>query len=331
LSFSFTSPLVVWLLSLLRYLLRTGRRDCVRMAEIEESKALTVHQLLQNAARRLEKAGVDDPRLNSELLLGKVLGLTRAGLLADARRTVGPAEQGPFQAFVARRAAREPLQRLLGEWEFCGRSFMVSRAVMIPRQETELVVEACLARIPPGREAWVAEAGTGSGIIAVTLAAERPRLQIIASDVTEEVLETARENARRHSVAERIRFTVGDLLRLVPASLPAGRETVGLVVSNPPYIPSGLIPGLQPEVRDHDPIDSLDGGADGLALIRRLVAQAARVLSPGGWLVMELGEGQAADVSQLVKRTGAFDMGTLDTKRDSGGCERVFCVQRRRN
>ncbi len=282
----------------------------------------TVGELLQTESTVLQKNGVDDPRLDAELLLADLLDCNRAHLLAHPERTVPPEARRRFEGLIERRAAREPLQYLLGAWEFCGRTFVVNDSVLIPRPETELLVEKCLHILPLARPARAADVGTGSGAIAVTLAADRPALDVVAVDADAAALEVARQNARRHEVASRVRFVKGDLCRPLKAG------SLDLVASNPPYIPTDRLRTLQPEVRDYEPQQALDGGPDGLAVIRRFLAQAPRVLVPGGWLVMEIGEGQADTVRQLAAKQGAYDNDTLETSRDGAGHERVFRARR---
>lgn len=299
------------------------------MSEQHGHEFSTVLQVLSKARARLRRAGVEDPELNAELLLGKVLGCDRAKLAARSGEPLEPGPRQMVRALVDRRARREPLQYLLGEWEFCGRRFTVTPAVMVPRQETELLVEKCLERIPARGPTWAVDIGTGSGVVAVTLAAERPELRAVATDASQAALEVAALNGRRHGVQERIAFKQGDLCRPVAGGLPAGRKGVEMVASNPPYVPTDRIEALEAEIRDHEPRDALDGGPDGLDVVRRLVPEAAGILLPAGWLVLELGEGQAPAVRALIAATGAFDTDTFETTTDAGGCERVLCVRRR--
>lgn len=290
-------------------------------------RSWTVLELLNWTADYFVKAGIENPRLNAEVLLGKVLGLARIMLYARFEQQVGRAERAEFRELVKRRAAREPLQYLLGKCEFYGREFEVSPAVMVPRQETELVVEKCLEKAPEG-ELWAADVCTGSGAIAVTLAAERPAVQLVATDSSAAALEVAARNARKHGVEGRIRFVQGDLAAPVAQHLPVGREGVGLLVSNPPYVPTAGMDGLQPEVKDYEPRAALDGGADGLAVIRRLVPEAARLLAPGGWLVLEIGESQSEALGQMIADAGLFATATVETTEDASGCLRVLCVRK---
>ncbi len=267
--------------------------------------------------------------MNAELLLADLLGCNRAHLLARPERRVPPETRHRYEGLIERRAGREPLQYLLGEWEFYGRLFLVTDAVLIPRPETELLVEECLDRIPPDRPVRAADVGTGSGVIAVTLAAERPLLAVVAVDSSSEALHIARHNARRHGVGDRIRFVQGDLCEPLRPEFSQEHDGLELVASNPPYVPTARLRALQPEVRDHEPRRALDGGPDGLSIIRRLLSETPEVLAPRGWLVIEIGEGQAAAVNELAAARQAYETETLETSRDAAGRKRVFCARRR--
>ncbi len=292
-------------------------------------KQWTVLELLNWTADYFKGKGIENPRLNAEVLLSKVLGLERIMLYARFEQPVAAAEREAFRQMVRRRAARQPLQYLVGRCEFHGREFEVTPAVMVPRQETELVVAKCLEKMPNGRgEPWAADIGTGSGAIAVTLAAERPPLRLVATDSSEQALAVAARNAARHGVQDRIRFAKGDLAGPVPGHLPAGREGVDFMVCNPPYVPTAQIDRLQPEVRDYEPRAALDGGSDGLDVVRRLLPQAAHLLMPEAWLVLELGEGQAEVVRQMLGQDAAFATESVETAKDASGCERVLCVRK---
>ncbi len=297
------------------------------MANTGDNKIWTVLELLNWTADYFRRLGLENARLNAEVLLGKVLGLERIMLYARFDQPVGERERDEFRALVRRRADREPLQYLVGSCEFYGRRFELTPAVLIPRQETELVVEKCLARAKDDA-LWAADVGTGSGAIAVTLAAERPDLHVIATDLSEGALALAARNAAAHGVSDRVLTACGDLTDPVRGLLPADRAGLDLLVSNPPYVRTGEIAGLDPEVRDHEPRQALDGGPDGLDVLRRLVPAAAELLLPGGWLVLELGDGQADAVRQLAGGTGAFDVAGIETTIDAQGCERVFCARR---
>jgi release factor glutamine methyltransferase len=298
------------------------------MANTGENNTWTVLELLNWTAGYFRRLGIENPRLNAEVLLGRVLGLERIMLYARFDQQVSEQQREEFRALVRRRAAREPLQYLVGAWEFYGRRFELTPAVLIPRQETELVVGKCLEKLPDA-PLWAADVGTGSGAIAVSLAAERPALHVIATDLSEEALALAARNAAAHGVNDRVHAACGELVEPARALLPAGRAGLDLLVSNPPYVPTADIAGLEPEVRDYEPRQALDGGPDGLDVLRRLLPAAADLLLPAGWLVLELGEGQADAVRRLAEQTGAFDMTAIETTTDAHGCERVFCVRRR--
>ncbi len=297
------------------------------MADDSGQRAWTVLEVLNWTTEHFRRSGISSPRPNAEVLLGKTLGLERIMLYARFDRELSPDERVAFRELVRRRSGREPMQYVIGTCEFYGREFEVTPAVMCPRQDTETVVEVCLERLPPG-ESWAGDICTGSGVIAVTLAAERADLRVVATDSSEEALEVARRNADRHGVSERVALVHADLAAPLAEHLPAGRTGYDMIVSNPPYVASGDIEGLEPEVRDHEPRQALDGGPDGLDVIRRLVPQAAALLVAGGRLVLEMGAGQTEAVSEIVAAVEEFDAGSAQVVTDLGGIERVFCVGR---
>ena len=288
----------------------------------------TVLELLTWTTEYFEKADIERPRLNAELLLGEVLRLERIMLYARFNQVVGEEDRERFREFVKRRAARVPLQYLLGRAEFYGRTFQVTPAVMIPRQETELLVDKCLQKLPgSGAGRLCCDVGTGSGVIAVTLAAERPELRVIATDSSAEALEVATRNAETHALAGQLTFLHGHLAEPVADALAAGEGRAALLVSNPPYVPTGQIQALEPEVRDYEPRSALDGGSDGLHVITELIPQAALLLEDGGWLVLELGEGQAEAVMGIAARTARFREDSFELEQDGSGHQRVFAAQ----
>ena len=271
----------------------------------------TVLKMLQWTADYFSGKGIESARLEAELLLAATLGLDRIGLYVNFERPLDADELAAFRERVRRRAQREPLQYILGETEFWSLAFNVDSAVLVPRADTEVLVEEALARIEDA--ARVLDVGTGSGAIAIALAHEKPEIQVTALDCSEPALEVARGNALRNGVADRITFLTGDL-----AALPTG--PFEMVVSNPPYIPSQDWAGLMPEVRDYEPRLALDGGSDGLAAYRQLAAQAGSLLAPGGWLLVEVGIGQAGEVSALFEAVGLVEVGQRD---DYSGIARV--------
>lgn len=263
---------------------------------------MTVLEGIQKSTEFLTRKGVESPRLQTELLLAQVLGLPRMQLYLDFARPLAPAEVDALRTAVTRRGQREPLQHIVGTTGFCGLDLAVNRHVLVPRPETELLAEAGWEFLQKCPRAAAAEAGTttaldfgtGSGCIAIALATKCPAARVSALDASAEALAVARENAARHQLAGRIEFHLGDGF----AALPAGRR-FDLIVSNPPYIPSAEIASLEPEVRDFDPRAALDGGADGLEFYRRLAAEAAGFLAPGGRLMMEFGDGQAESLREI--------------------------------
>lgn len=250
----------------------------------------TVLKVLQWTAGYLKDKGVDNGRLDAELLLAEVLGLDRVGLYLNYDRPLQADELAAYRQLVGRRSRREPLQYILGRAEFWSLPFKVGPAVLIPRPDTEILVEEALRRVRA--DGTILDVGTGSGAVAVALASELSAARLVGIDVSEAALEVAAENARYNGVAERV-----DLLQADLACLPAG--PFDLIVANPPYIPNAELAGLMPEVRDHEPALALAGGDDGLDCYRLLAGQAASRLQPGGWLLAEVGIGQAAAVQEI--------------------------------
>jgi release factor glutamine methyltransferase len=292
-----------------------------------ENKVWTVLDLLNWTAAHFRRAEIENPRLNAELLLGHVLKTERIMLYARFDEAVAETARDEFRALVRRRAAREPLQHMLGAWEFYGRTFEVGPAALVPRSETETLVERCLTLLPEdGVEHWVADIGTGSGVVAATLAAERPALRVVATDISDEALALAARNAAALGVADRMQFAQGDLAEPVRLLLPDGCPGLSLLASNPPYVCTDEIAGLEPEVSSYDPHAALDGGADGLDLVRRLVPQAAALLVGGGWLVLELDPRQMDEAGRITAAAG-FDAETIQVSEDGAGRPRVLSVR----
>ncbi len=279
----------------------------------------TVATTLAAAIAELRAAGVPTPEVDARLLMGHVLGIAPSALPLHRDRRLEPAAERALDALLVARAAREPLQHLLGTVEFHGRSFRVAPGVLIPRFETESVVERALAMVGAGLDLRVADIGTGSGVIGLTLAAEKPAIVIVCTDRSPVALALARANARDLAVTDRVMFVVADLTdALAPASL-------DLLVANPPYVPTGTIATLAPEVRDHDPHLALDGGPDGLDAIRALLGAAPRVLRPGGGLVIEIGDDQGRAARDLAAASGLV---AIDVHPDLAGRDRVLVARR---
>lgn len=286
---------------------------------------MSVGELILKSAGYLAKKGVETPRLDAELLLAHVMNCDRLRLYMDWPKPVTELEVSGYREYIRRRGQdREPVARIIGKKPFFGRDFALSRDSFVPRPETEHVVERALdilrteEALSRDRQT-VFEVGTGSGCIVVTLAAEADGHHFIASDVLDGALETARANARKHKVESRIDFRKGPLL--------AGWEgPIGLLVSNPPYIERNVIPTLDPEVRVYDPMPALDGGVDGLDVVRELVPLAKRQLIRGGWVVLELGENQPAKAAELFREAGGFE--SMQCEEDLAGLERYLLVRR---
>ena len=277
------------------------------MATISAGEALT------QGAERL--ASLTNPRRDAELLLLHTLQRDRAWLLTHPEAEISPAQLARYQTLLARRARHEPIQYITGQQEFFGLTLRVTPDVLIPRPETEHLVEAALARIPADHPARILDIGTGSGAIAIAIAASRPQASITAIDTSSAALAIARENAAAHHLTDRIRFRESDLLSALPG------EKFDIIVSNPPYVP-GNEP-LEPQVRDFEPHTALFAGESGLGLYRRLIPQAKEVLVSGGWLLLEIGHGQREALTHLLA-----DWQNLSFVPDLQGIPRVAIAQK---
>jgi release factor glutamine methyltransferase len=285
--------------------------------------AAVLHDVLSAAARRLREAGLDaaSAAADVDVLARHVLDWDRARLLAHRLDAVPAAFLDRFSALVDRRADRVPVAYLTGTREFYGLDFEVTPAVLIPRPETELAVEAALeALAAPGASGRGVDLGTGSGCIAVAIAATRSDAALVAVDRSREALAVAGRNARRHGVASRIALIAGDL-----ATALAPRLQVDVVVSNPPYVPDGS-PDVGADVARHEPASALYAGVDGLDVVRRLIADTPRLVRPGGRLVLEIGAGQAPAVAALAAAIGAWSPAAF--RADLQGIARVVVLSR---
>jgi release factor glutamine methyltransferase len=286
-----------------------------RVASGGASEPWTVARVLGFATDDFRKRNNPSPRLDAELLLVNALGVDRVRLVIESERQLNDAELGLYRALIQRRRTGEPVAYILGRREFYGLSFAVDRRALVPRPDTEILVEVALertrARSMYGR---ALDLCTGTGCVAVAFARARPTWRVTASDVSRDALGLAWENARRHGVAFSLRVAEGDLFA------PFGGERFELVTANPPYIPSAELAELAPDIREFEPRLALDGGADGLDVVRAIVAGAARHLEPGGVLALEVGHDQAARVVALLESAG---YGDVRVQRDYGGHERV--------
>ncbi len=262
---------------------------------------MTILEVIQRSADYLAKHGVDSPRLQAELLLAHVLRVPRMGLYLEFQRVLAESELAAARELVKRRGQREPLQHLVGSVSFCGFELAVNPHVLVPRPETEPLAEAAWSFLSAsGQQTPLAlDLCTGSGCLAIALAMKCPRAMIHAADLSPEALTVARANAERHGASARMIFHEGDLFTPLPAEL-----KFDLIVSNPPYIPTGEITALEPEVRDHDPRAALDGGEDGLDFYRRIATEGADRLRSGGRLMAEFGDGQAEALRRIFTSSG---------------------------
>jgi len=274
-------------------------------------------QALHEATEALRAAGIEDARLEAEVLLRHTLHLDRAHLYARLQEDLSPADQAAFHSLLARRLAREPTAYIVGQREFYGLDLETTPAALIPRPETELLVEEALARARRFERPLIVDVGTGNGAIAVALAVHLPQAVLVAIDLSREALALAVRNARRHGVEGRIIFLQADLL--APLA-----QTVDLIVANLPYVRSGDWEALPPEIREHEPRAALDGGPDGLREIERLLEQAPSCLRAGGSLLVELGPPQAAPALALARR--CFPGAAARILPDAAGLDRLLAV-----
>lgn len=286
---------------------------------------VTFGEALARGGDLLERAGVEQPRLEAEVLLAAASGLTRTKVLTHPEYTLTGEVGDKFWQSVDKRSQGYPLQYLTGCQEFMSLPFKVTPEVLIPRGDTEVLVEAVLNRVDKDRTWLAADVGTGSGAIAVSLAYYLPKAFIYALDISPAALKVAEENARALGVAQRIFFCQGDLLEPLLRKPEAVLTGLDAVLANLPYIPTGEWDKLPPEVR-HEPRLALDGGPDGLTLYRRLLPQAAKVLKPRGLLALEIGFDQGAKIKELAEATGAYTAGEI--LRDWAGRERCFLAYR---
>ena len=289
------------------------------MSPVSGLAGQTIEAARRTLVFQFSVGGMDSPELDARLLVGAALGLDLSGLIAGATRVVDAQEATRIEHLAARRLSGEPVARILGSREFWGLPFELSPATLVPRPDTETLVEAALEfarETGPTRGLHaVADLGTGSGAILLALLHEWPNTTGLGTDLSEAALRTARANARRLGLQDRAIFIACDY-----ASALAG--PFDLIVSNPPYIGSSEIPYLSREVRDHDPHLALDGGPDGLDAYRALIPQAARLLRTGGALIVEIGKDQGADVQHLMSKAGLILAGL--PRRDLSGIGRVI-------
>ncbi|MDQ2974077.1 MAG: peptide chain release factor N(5)-glutamine methyltransferase [Acidobacteriota bacterium] len=288
--------------------------------------ATSLAEAILQGAHDLRRAGVPEARREAGSLLAHILGRDRTFILSHADDPISDEQLEKFYAGLAARASRKPLQYITGHQEFYGLDFEVNEDVLIPRPETELLIELALKAIAKSNVApLICDVGTGSGCIAITLLHELPQARVVAIDVSTPALAVAERNATRHAVIERVELIVSDCF----AEMDPGGTVFDLIVSNPPYVAEGAFAGLQREVRDFEPRTALMAGPDGLAVIRRLLKEAPDFLKPGGQFLFEIGFDQRAALEGLLEQPGARDAWKLlDIHPDLQGIPRIVALQR---
>ena len=283
---------------------------------------MTIAEVLQRAEGRLRASGSDDARLEAEVLLCHALGLTREQLYARLTDEIDAAALARVESLLLRRLAHEPIAYIIGQREFYGLELACTPAALIPRPETELLVELALAWVkgqgPRAREPWIVDVGTGNGAVAVAIAVHAPDARVAAIDASRPALLLARRNAGAHGVARRIDFLQGDVLTAL-------RGLADIIVANLPYVPTRLYEKLPPEIHDHEPSLALHAGRRGTAMIERLIAQSPALLRPGGLLLAEHAWNQGSRLREAAR--ASFPTARIETKRDLAGRERVLVVE----
>jgi release factor glutamine methyltransferase len=286
----------------------------------------TVARALAEAAKLLREGGVDDPRREAATLLAGLMGRDRAYLFAHSDDALAPEDSSALRAHAARRAAGEPLQYVLGRQEFYGLEFEVTPAVLIPRPETELLVEWALELLRGTDSPSLCDVGTGSGCVAVSVLRERADARGVGCDISAEALHVATRNAKRHGVSDRLWFCVSDCFSFWGEGPDVTRPRFHMIVSNPPYVAERDLPGLQREVREHEPRAALTPGGDGLSVIRRLLRDSPRYLRAGGHLLFEIGFDQHEAVRALIDPR-VWE--TLGIRSDLQGIPRAVALRRK--
>ncbi len=287
---------------------------------------MTVGTALRWAKETLASSGVPEPEADAQVLVAHVAGVDRLNLFLNTGRVLSLEEEKRLTDLIRERAGRKPFQYILGEQEFWSLPFKVTPDVLVPRPETETLVETVLntlkSRNPCSSRLTILDLCTGSGILAVVLAREIPESDIYAVDLSKAALSVAMDNARRHGVSDAITFLQGDLFAPL-----AKRETLfDVIVSNPPYVPSDILGGLSPEVKDYEPHLALDGGPDGLDIVRKIISDSPAYLRIGGWLFLEIGDGQGKEVLKELEKAEIFKH--ISLVRDHCNVPRVIRAQR---
>ncbi len=286
------------------------------------SEPWTIGRLIRWAAGYLEGYGVESPRLSGELLLARVLGCPRVELYLRFDQPLTPGELAAFKQLILRRRRHEPVAYILGRREFYGLEFKVGPGVLVPRPETEHLVDRALAALAGQAEPRILDLCTGCGAVALVLARQREDARVVGVDISGRALDYARANARELGLEARVQWLLGSLWEPVAA---AG-GFFDLVTANPPYVADGQWQALPRQVREYEPRLALAGGEDGLALVRDIIGGSRAFLRAGGWLLLELGQGQAGPAGELARSSGVFDK--IETEKDLAGVERVLACRR---
>ncbi len=285
------------------------------------NKQSTVSEFIKFSTAQLQEKGIPSARLDAEILLACAMGIKRQEILTNPSSLLNPDEVKAFQQLLSQRADREPVAYILGLKEFWSMEFQVDRRVLVPRPETEILVKAVLDHAKKGKVAAL-DLGTGSGIIPIVLAKELECVEFVAVDYSQEALHLAKENAKAHGVDGEIEFLEGDLFEPLVDGM---KPRFDFIISNPPYIPTRDIQVLEPDVRQYEPMAALDGGEDGLVIIRQIITGSPAYLKPEGSLCLEIGIGQSNVVEELIRKTGKF--GKIQIIKDYAGIERVIMAQ----
>ena len=286
---------------------------------------MTLTETLNSASITLSTAGIANARLDAEVLLSHIIHKDRIWLITHRDDVLDDKNQRDFDEAIERRSKREPLQYIIGNQEFWGLEFKVTPDVLIPRPETELIIEAALEIVQDrNQRVRIIDLCTGSGCIAISLAKELAGAHVIATDASENALAVARENTRDHGVADRIRYLEGDLFE--PLKELDIRGQIDIIVSNPPYVRESDLPALQSEVKDYEPLMALIAGPEGTEMAQRIIKHATEYLKKNGALIMEMGLGQSEALTRMTEATGAY--GKPEVLKDLAGIERVIVAKK---
>ena len=275
---------------------------------------ITLLEVLKRSETFLSNKGCLSPRLDAEILIGRALSMTRLEVYMQFERPMLETELESIRSLIGRRSSREPVAYIEGSKEFWSKSFVVRPGILIPRPDTETLVEAALELIPMDEQVFVADIGAGSGCVGLAIASERPNVKLFSTDISPVAIKVVAENAVALELRDRVAPLTGDLMSPIPES-----RTVDIVVSNPPYIPSKEIETLAPEILDFEPRGALDGGEDGLDIYRRLIPEASNRATKA--VLVEIGAGQADDVARLFVESG---LTSVKRHKDLSGIERVI-------